>query len=1123
MAQPQWITPAGSLGTISEGVFYQVSVEAVAQGSDVFFRLIAGQLPQGIQITDSGRIEGIPSTVEQVQGVPLEVSRDVTSRFAIRAYTRRLQNGQFVVDRLADRTFTLTITGQDVPEFVTPAGLIGTYYDGTEVEIQLEFTDTDPDDDIRTLLVAGALPPGLILGQQGLISGVITPLVGPPNTAQPGEDATPWDFYPWDFRTRAQSQNFQFAVEITDGKQSNVRSFEIFVYAKDDMTADTVDFTADNTFITADVTPLRTPVLLTPDGSIGITRSDNFFAFRFRALDFDGDDFRFELSAGPGLGFSNTLYDEDDTLFDQGTFGLPTGVLGLTLDVDTGWLTGYIPDQGAIEQTFEFALRVYKVDNPTYISPFSFYELTVTTDIDFEVIWLTDSDLGSVPNGSISVLAVRAVAQNGEDLIYQLASGTDSQLPQGLTLQPSGNITGRVSFNTFAVDGGATTFDVVYNSRLGLPPTTFDMVFDFTVNAYAPSSEQSYFQLDTIAVTSGGSGYSPTELSAIVIESGGDLYDPMDPPTVTIEPPPNLPGNQQAVAGAVTIVAGEITAIAISDPGFGYVTPPAITITGTSGVGAEARAEIFEITVTIAAPPPTANAVQATAGAITVVGGVITAIAIGNPGAGYLTAPSVTITGGGGAGATATTAVTEYTREFAVSVFRRFSVRVIREFNEPYETLYIRAMPGLEDRRRINDLVTDTTIIPEELVYRADDPNFGRARDVVYDHAYGLAAASLDLYVESLELNHYWRDLTLGPIRTAVARDAQGRIIYEVVYSEIVDNLVNNQGVSVGKSVTLPYPVTVDGVPTLTVYPNSLDNMRDQVIDTVGQVSPALPLWMTSKQTNNQVLGFVPAWVIAYVLPGEARRIAYNIGRELNFRLNVIDFEIDRYELDRSQTRNWDPTDDEWTPQPPAETTFDAYDRASNLTYRGLVDYATVEAYSDINERTLLYIAERGGIDGDIGRQIDGRTIVFRRQQGFADLTPDQAFTDYPFPYDDDGYDETGTVYDEALILPVPQRLWVYQIDVQPDDIVILTPITQTTVNDYVEIRRGTYAGQQLYIPSVPNPGQTLRTWSNIPQTVQAQTIFDGNSTRFITPTDRWVATDVFDKYLVFPKRTILG
>ena len=80
-----------------------------------------------------------------------------------------------------------------------------------------------------------------------------------------------------------------------------------------------------------------------------------------------------------------------------------------------------------------------------------------------------------------------------------------------------------------------------------------------------------------------------------------------------------------------------------------------------------------------------------------------------------------------------------------------------------------------------------------------------------------------------------------------------------------------------------------------------------------------------------------------------------------------------------------------------------------------------------------------------------------------------------------------------------------------------------TQTNDYVQILRGTFIGQRLYIPSVPDPGQTVRTWSNIPETVTTQTVFDHDSTRFITPTDRWTASNEFDKYLVFPKRTILG
>ena len=38
----------------------------------------------------------------------------------------------------------------------------------------------------------------------------------------------------------------------------------------------------------------------------------------------------------------------------------------------------------------------------------------------------------------------------------------------------------------------------------------------------------------------------------------------------------------------------------------------------------------------------------------------------------------------------------------------------------------------------------------------------------------------------------------------------------------------------------------------------------------------------------------------------------------------------------------------------------------------------------------------------------------------------------------------------------------------------------------------------------------------------QTGTIFDGGSTRFITPTVQWRATDEFEKYLVFPRINIL-
>jgi hypothetical protein len=233
-------------------------------------------------------------------------------------------------------------------------------------------------------------------------------------------------------------------------------------------------------------------------------------------------------------------------------------------------------------------------------------------------------------------------------------------------------------------------------------------------------------------------------------------------------------------------------------------------------------------------------------------------------------------------------------------------------------------MPPQDDRSLLDSLLQNPSIFSPELIYRADDPYFGVARRVVYNHAYGLTAATLDDYVASLELNHYWKNLVLGEIKTAQARDDDGNIIYEVVYSEIVDNLVNDAGESVDKQVVLPFPINANQLTQIdSVYPNSLQNMRDQVIDTVGQVSRVLPRWMLSRQSDGSVLGFTPAWVIAYTMPGQSGQIAYNIQTQFGQQLNLVDFDVDRYELDRWLTKNWDSIDQSWDPSPPSYTRFD--------------------------------------------------------------------------------------------------------------------------------------------------------------------------------------------------------
>ena len=520
----------------------------------VRYSLVAGQLPAGVQITNNGLVTGVPQAVTTVQGVPTEVNADVVSKFVIRAYTY-FDDGS--VDQLVDRTFTLTVTGNDPPVFLTPpgafannntaafvasvsgttmsvssitsgeislgmwvrgpgiepgtivigyisgrgttgtyrvsirqnttsttcTGVVGVYFDGDQVVLQIEYADGDPDEVVRVRQIGGELPPGLTLSSTGLISGYIAPAT--PVDETPGYDLTPSWLLPYDFLVSAISRNYQFTLEVTDGKASDIRTFTIFVYNRDDLTGDDTYITADGTFVTADATDERAPFLINADPSdLGTVRSDNYFAYRFRGQDYDGELFEYTISVDQGI-------------------GLPPG---LSLDPYSGWYYGFIPDQGLTQIEYSFNIQVrarslviesttaslnvitcdntvrpdfyvgtaiqfegavigglstgviyYVIDIPTDTTfvvstsqggsavalsdatasalmqgvpanipisqPYPF-TLTVTGVIDSEVTWLTDSDLGVLRNGETSLLNVEAVNIGGRELSYRLRPGT---------------------------------------------------------------------------------------------------------------------------------------------------------------------------------------------------------------------------------------------------------------------------------------------------------------------------------------------------------------------------------------------------------------------------------------------------------------------------------------------------------------------------------------------------------------------------------------------------------------------------------------------------------------------------------------------------------------------------
>jgi len=75
-------------------------------------------------------------------------------------------------------------------------------------------------------------------------------------------------------------------------------------------------------------------------------------------------------------------------------------------------------------------------------------------------------------------------------------------------------------------------------------------------------------------------------------------------------------------------------------------------------------------------------------------------------------------------------------------------------------------------------------------------------------------------------------------------------------------------------------------------------------------------------------LGYTQAWVICYTKPGFSTTIKENIQNNWQYTLNQINFRIDRFSVDKSETYNYDKnlTPPAWTGLPSASPVPDPLD-----------------------------------------------------------------------------------------------------------------------------------------------------------------------------------------------------
>ena len=190
MSKPVWVTPKGFLFTATENVYTTFNVSVT--GTDISFQLLNGQLPNGIEFTNSGTFLGTPTMVLD----------NTTSTFTIRASNN---------EGINDRSFNITVIGPDNPIWITTPGILNIGPNGENYLVNGQFINYQlmALSDIGTInykLISGELPNTLELKNNGLIQGFVNDFVA------------------------SGSLNFDFIISASNGVSSSTSSFRIILF-----------------------------------------------------------------------------------------------------------------------------------------------------------------------------------------------------------------------------------------------------------------------------------------------------------------------------------------------------------------------------------------------------------------------------------------------------------------------------------------------------------------------------------------------------------------------------------------------------------------------------------------------------------------------------------------------------------------------------------------------------------------------------------------------------------------------------------------------------------------------------------------------------------------------------
>lgn len=537
MTIPTWITPSGFLFTATELVF--TSTNLVASGTNVTYKILSGILPSGLTLSNTGTISGTPNTVLTTSTNIFVVRAKTTSSIADRTFfidtigpddpvwvtqsgylpigingVYYVLNNEYV-DFQLNANFPETPIGSPVQYYIQnkdgklPPGL-KLSFDGKITGIVSDTLEFDGD-----ISATGGYDSEFYdgytydhasnhIGIQGIDTPVGTPKIYQFRvTVSNSITSIVREFKIVVTTNRMLKYGFNSAGSITVTQAAStgtntavvntISSIVLGQYAKINNVLNKVTqiTTATNLlkFANTFTQSINTGTILTlyssnmpqingnwsympnqlssiqtlqwiENSNLGDIRADNFHSIKVSVYDpspLDGPVF-YSLVTGT-------------TVFEN----IP---MGLELDQLTGRIFGYLPYQPAYKINYEFDIQATKVNVFTQeiFTTTNTFTLAVKGEIERTIAWVTDNNLGSIYEGLISELAVKAVQlQTTYPIKYTLMNG---QLPSGLELQTDGSIAGRVGYNTT----GTYTFTILASDIYEL--SAIEKTFNLTVNRY---------------------------------------------------------------------------------------------------------------------------------------------------------------------------------------------------------------------------------------------------------------------------------------------------------------------------------------------------------------------------------------------------------------------------------------------------------------------------------------------------------------------------------------------------------------------------------------------------------------------------------------------------------------